>query len=192
MNQCVIILGMHRAGTSLIAKQYHKWGVDLGTKLYKSDSANLDGYYENIEFVVHNNSLMSDVKSFWNYPKLMKSVPSRGCETLVKQFTRPLWGWKDNRTVFTFPVWEPYIADQNILFIVCTRNKKSVVKSLHKTHANMFEEKDRTDEYFGNLYDLYYETIEKITQGYPTTVVRYEDMRNTTFFKKELEHFSTF
>ena len=57
----VCIAGMHRSGTSMVAKLLSLCGVYLGgeEELMPPDNYNADGYWENLGFVEINNSLLS-------------------------------------------------------------------------------------------------------------------------------------
>lgn len=192
---CIVIVGMHRAGTSLVAKMFYEWGVNLGDRLMESDPANEGGYWENWDFVEHSSNMMAQAKTSWNYPKMLDDQSSVGksmhlkAGELIRNNTRHLWGWKDNRTAFTFPVYKPWLMDQKVLFVVCHRDRKAVIASLFRTHIRMFEEQDKTEEYLGKLYDLHYSAIDEISKDYPRVDIRYEDLVDNKFFKPELRHF---
>ncbi len=190
MGKCVIIVGMHRAGTSLCAKMFYKWGIISDTDIMGGDGANTDGFYESREISVHNERLLKDIgKGGWNYPTILPAVHDADIQDLVKRYRKELWGFKDNRMAFTFRIWEQYLKDEDILFVVCRRDKFAVIRSLFRTHAPQFQLKDRNVEYFAKLYDMYYDAINQMVEGYPTISVRYEDMQNFTFFNEGMKHF---
>lgn len=186
MTRTVIIMGMHRSGSSLVAKMFYELGVNLGVDLMAGDEANPEGYYENWDFVNLNNSLLAENGGSWNNPVLIKE-PDVRCRDLINKYKDELWGWKDNRTAFTFKAYEPYL--ENILFVITHRNKKSIVNSLFETHIGQFNMEDRTPEVMEKLYDKYYETIDEVTKGYNRIDIHYEDLINNKYFKKQLKHF---
>lgn len=186
MSQCVVICGMHRTGSSFISRLFHEWGVYLGENLDIEDPANPEGEYENKDFVQLNNILLHARGGSWNHP-VMVDEPDIRAKALVEKHQRPLWGWKDNRTAFTFKAYEPFL--ENVLFVVCKRKKRSVVKSLQRTHQGQFSEEFRNPEYYGTLYDQYYAAIDFVSQGYPRIVINYEDLAGSTFFNPDLRHF---
>ena len=47
VKQTVVILGMHRSGTSLTAGILHLLGVNMGDRLLPADKFNAQGYFEN-------------------------------------------------------------------------------------------------------------------------------------------------
>ena len=50
-NKCLIIVGMHRSGTSLTTSVLSKSGLDIGSNLLGSGVGNEEGHFENLEFV---------------------------------------------------------------------------------------------------------------------------------------------
>jgi hypothetical protein len=189
-DRCVVILGMHRSGSSLVARLFHEWGVFLGEKLMAADGINPDGYFENLEFVRMNERLLATRDASWSQPEMVTEVSAeiRGeVEALVSRSKKRLWGWKDNRTAFTFKIYEPNL--ENVLFVVCRRKKGSVVRSLMRSHRHLFPEAQRTEEYMGRLYDRYYEAIGEVAKDYPRLDVHYEDLAGSRYFKTELRHF---
>jgi hypothetical protein len=47
----LVIVGMHRSGTSLTAALLQAMGVDVGKNLYLADTNNVKGYFEDVEFL---------------------------------------------------------------------------------------------------------------------------------------------
>ena len=50
-DQLVLVLGMHRSGTSAIAKRLESFGVNLGETLIPGKKDNIKGYQEDADFV---------------------------------------------------------------------------------------------------------------------------------------------
>ena len=192
-NACVVICGMHRAGTSFVSRLFYEWGVYMGPpEITKPDYANAEGEYENQDFIKLNSGLLNVVGGSWNYPVLIESIDQVSEHTneirgVIEKHRRPLWGWKDNRTAFTFRAYEPFL--NNVLFVICKREKEAVIQSLWRTHSGAFKEKDRTDQYFGELYDRYYEAIYDAARFWPTLTVNYEELITNESYNPELRHF---
>ena len=56
----VVVLGMHRSGTSAVAGSLQRVGVDFGPRLMPATEANARGYYEHIDLVnVHDRLLLA-------------------------------------------------------------------------------------------------------------------------------------
>ena len=142
MSKVVFIAGMHRSGTSMLARILNLCGVYLGHKdnLLGSDKDNKEGYWENVQFTSINNKLLSELGGGWDYPPRVSDrweisnqlsyIRSEATE-LIRQFSAyDQWGWKDPRNSLTLPFWRKLIPD--IKVIVCVRNPLEVTGSLIK------------------------------------------------------------
>ncbi len=58
MKPIVVIVGMARSGTSLIAQALERLGVSFGSPLVEADKSNVRGYYEHKDLVKHQVLLM--------------------------------------------------------------------------------------------------------------------------------------
>ena len=58
MKRIVIVVGMNRSGTSLLAQALERLGVSFGAPLIEGDKANVRGYYEHRDIVHHQTLLM--------------------------------------------------------------------------------------------------------------------------------------
>lgn len=136
----VCIAGMHRSGTSMIAKLLSLCGVYLGGEgdLMSPDNYNAAGYWENLEFVEINSSLLSHFNGTWSLPPApdisfdLIHIPeslTRKAQGLIRRFEgKSFWGWKDPRNSITLPFWQQLIP--NLKIIVCLRNPLEVAQSL--------------------------------------------------------------
>jgi hypothetical protein len=184
MNNTIIIMGMHRSGSSLTARIFHELGFYLTDTPGVPDPANAEGEYENLEITQLNEQLLAT--GSW-YDPVVVDKPDKRCKDVIEKYQKPFWGWKDNRTAFTFKAYEPYL--DNVMFVITRRDKDAVVKSLDRTHRGQFPEDKRNSRYYGELYDRYYEQIDIVTQGYNRIDVHYEDLVNNKHFNEKLRHF---
>ncbi|MEP6818525.1 MAG: sulfotransferase [bacterium] len=133
------ITGMHRSGTSLVARLLHECGMALGPEreLKKPAADNLDGYFENRKFVRLNENIITQFGGRWNHPPSFppgwELTPEASqflepAKNLVSQFRHDNWGWKDPRTSLTLPFWRRLIPDLKV--VVCIRNPIEVSRSL--------------------------------------------------------------
>ncbi len=133
MNRCLVVLGMHRSGTSCVTRMLHHLGVYLGENYCTEPMpSNLIGHWEARDVVEINDQILSHSGGSW------QSVPERlswndDCEQQIKrvltQFAqRPLCGWKDPRTTITFPAWKRHLSDYVVL--ACLRHPLAVAQSL--------------------------------------------------------------
>jgi hypothetical protein len=133
MSSLVVVLGMHRSGTSCVTQVLQQAGLYLGTDLMSQPSAdNLGGHWETWEAVRINDRILQLSGGAWDR---LPPTPRGDDETAVRirQFlnaltVRPVAGWKDPRTTFTFPVWQPHLS--NYRLVACLRHPLSVARSL--------------------------------------------------------------
>ena len=50
-NKILVVVGMHRSGTSLTTNWLQKCGLDIGAKLEGKEFSNPDGHFEDIDFL---------------------------------------------------------------------------------------------------------------------------------------------
>src|SRR5947207_4774067 len=140
----VAIAGMHRSGTSMVAKALHLAGLFLGeeTELIDPTPDNPDGYWENARFVGVNEVILAELGGGWDRPP---AVPRRFAADARLRDVRPMakalgdefrtkepWGWKDPRNSLTVPLWLELFPDLKV--VVCLRNPLAVALSLHQRH----------------------------------------------------------
>src|SRR5580704_1678698 len=113
----VSIIGMHRSGTSMIAKLLHQCGVYLGEEkeMVPATPDNPEGHWEHTGFVNLNDELLGLWGGGWDRPPRFPAdwphhptcVRARAkAKALLDRFDgRPTWGWKDPRGTLTFPFW---------------------------------------------------------------------------------------
>src|SRR6185437_468321 len=70
MTNPVAIAGMHRSGTSMVARQLNLVGMYLGDEadLIPAANENPDGYWEHVEFVDVNDALLHEFGGGWDHP----------------------------------------------------------------------------------------------------------------------------
>jgi hypothetical protein len=115
----VLVVGMHRSGTSALAGMLHSNGIIMGREgsWYPPPmKENPKGFYENKEFRVLNDQILRDhayrVKSFDPVVPTITVERVRyetrmQMQILVEEYDRTYadWGFKDPRTCLTLPIW---------------------------------------------------------------------------------------
>ena len=67
--KAIIILGMHRSGTSAVTRICNLLGADLGSKLLKAIKGNNDkGFFEHRDVVDVNDKILYEMDSSWLCP----------------------------------------------------------------------------------------------------------------------------
>jgi hypothetical protein len=144
-SKAVVLLGMHRNGTSAFARGLQALGVYLGDSFLDTKPDNPTGYWEDRNIVELNERVLSvfglkweDVALIedaqWQDPKV-EALRGEAASYLEAQFTaHPLWGFKDPRTVRLLPFWRRVFQDIDVddTYVVAIRNPLSVASSLLK------------------------------------------------------------
>lgn len=156
-------MGEGRSGTSLTAHVLKEMGVKMGEKLKGANHGNKDGYFENVDFVNLNIKILEDNGFDMNKypvprPALVKAKVGNKynaeIEKLVKENQKGIWGAKDPRFLYTFPLYEPYLED--VHFVVCYRNPISVALSLrHQDNKDLLTSLRTINDYYRVLYDFF-------------------------------------
>lgn len=140
----VAIVGMHRSGTSMVAKLLHLAGLHLGADadLMPPAAENPEGFYEHLGFVRLNDEVLNAAGAGWDCPPPPDIDWSSGRFEKFRERARdlaqplqpaPAWGWKDPRTSLTLPFWRSAFGPLRVLVVV--RNPLEVVTSLHRRNG---------------------------------------------------------
>lgn len=144
-NDPIIIIGMHRSGTSLVAKILYELGVHIGIEL--------DINNESICFMNINKRLLQNQGAHWAKPEPFVSQihneiflkdNSRKALHLLNQWIdsygkvedNQIFGWKDPRNTLTLPIWLEIFPHAKIIHII--RNGIDVALSLYRREIRSF------------------------------------------------------
>ncbi|WP_155890639.1 hypothetical protein [Desulfuromonas sp. TF] len=183
-SKAIGILGMHRSGTSALARAVNLAGAYLGEEgsLYGPLQDNPEGFWERIDFNDFQERLLALLKRRWD---IAMPIPERvwnGPEIapyknelldLVRQnfAGQPLWAWKDPRSCILLPLWKQVLEELGTDFvcIMAVRNPLDVARSLQK--RNNFP----ISKSLG-IWLEYTLAILREVRGIPTTVLFYDDL----------------
>ena len=132
----VIMVGMYRSGTSLTASLLQDSGVFIGDRLMAANSANPQGYFEDLDFVeFHQNVLQSQGLSSagWTTDSIVEvrsEYISTAKDLISAREKHKIWGWKDPRTTLFLDFWSELIPDAKYVFVF--RSPWQVVDSLFR------------------------------------------------------------
>lgn len=190
----IIILGMHRSGTSLVAGLLHSVGVSMGTVFLEPDRFNSTGYFEDIEFLYINKGILENSGGSWFSPPTLANILEGGrkfnsviAQTVKRKSEesngRP-WGWKDPRMCLVSWIYTKHIPDAKYLVVV--RNRRDTVLSLKKAHG------DKAD--WKQLIKVYGEQIDKFLSRVtnPFMVVTFEELVYKKYFAKKITEILNF
>ncbi len=181
----VLITGMHRSGTSMVARLLNLCGLYLGSEesLLKPAKDNPDGYWESAEIVKINDELLQFGGRDWRGPaptyspdfsKRPEIAPFRyraqkALQPLRSQSQK--WGWKDPRTCLTLSFWRELVSESELKLIVCVRNPLDVIASMEA--RGQFEE----GIVWFRIWQSYYRSLQKQAEDLPILFTHYD-----TFF----------
>lgn len=145
-SQLVVVLGMHRSGTSVITRGLGVAGVHLGHALMpEADGNNAKGFWEDLEFVALNQEMLQRVGRDWySLAPIQRSEADYLCDhgylTRALKLIRSRlanhrsFAFKDPRTTMLLPFWERVFdaAGVDVRFVLALRNPMAVAQSLAK------------------------------------------------------------
>lgn len=133
----VVVCGMHRSGTSLVAEALSRCGVHLGDEFLPPGPFNPRGYFEDRRVVELHDEILSANETAWHDWRGLSaercSVPiqlRRRAEALIESLRHPTspWGWKDPRTSLFLDFWWGLLPQARFVFVY--RDPAAVADSL--------------------------------------------------------------
>lgn len=117
----LLVLGMHRSGTSAASGALQGLGVFLGRTVSPPGPANPRGYFENTRTMMLHEELLAALGRSWDDPRplpegwtgeeVVAPWQARLRAVLEEEFGKaPLWGVKDPRLCRLLPLWLPTLA----------------------------------------------------------------------------------
>lgn len=161
----VLVLGMHRSGTSLVTRMLRELGCFFG--------ARREGNEEALLFLALNNWLLRQSGGAWDAPEAIDPAlrdaafrrrlagylseilaSPRGVQYTGVRHWRPgvfappePWGWKDPRTTFTLPVWLELFPEARVVHV--QRHGVDVAESLRVRCQRGLDRLPRARDLFG-------------------------------------------
>jgi len=173
----ICVAGMHRSGTSMVARLLSLCGLYLGPdkELSRAAADNPQGFWEHADFVRLNDELLDLVDAGWDLPPAQSAAwtPSPELEAATRKATELIdrlaghgrWAWKDPRNSLTLPFWLRLMP--NLKVIICLRNPLEVARSLSARNG--------TSPAFGlNLWRTYNERLCSSAPPQDRLVTHYE------------------
>jgi hypothetical protein len=147
--QVIVVLGMPRSGTSLLANMIHVMGVNLGNNMVKANENNPEGYWENADISQLQQQILERPNLFEVPTNSLLPVPPQSARSsefkiakqqLVELVARELgqvpglWGFKDARTTRLLPIWKEVFEalDLEPVYLLSLRNPLAVAASMAK------------------------------------------------------------
>ncbi|MGD9971467.1 MAG: hypothetical protein AB7S77_00245, partial [Desulfatirhabdiaceae bacterium] len=186
MNQlqhtALVVIGMHRSGTSMLAGCLHRLGVNLGTSMMAPNPSNELGYFENRDIVLIHDILLRDLGCRWdvlgNLPDdwLESEAADQAEKKLITLIEREfsvdrLWAVKDPRICRLMPLWTRLLKRMDVqpIFTIMVRHPFEVAKSLEK--------RDQFDLMKGHLlWMVHYRDALNRCLEYPHVMITYDQL----------------
>lgn len=175
----LVVLGMHRSGTSVVSGVLERLGLFLGRpdQVLHSDDANPTGYWERLDVLNINQRLMgrrfSDAYqvgplALGAFGGAREPDLSRAARAVVAELdAQGAWLMKDPRMCLTLPFWRPLLTAPACLIV--TRHPLEIAQSLAT--------RDRLPLPYGiALWERYCVEALRNSAGMPRIIVRYRDL----------------
>ena len=143
-SRAIVLLGMHRSGTSAVARGLATLGIHVGTEFLEAQPENPTGYWEDKGIVEINERILAVLGLRWDSTESIGSpaLDGRRIRALRRQAIRycasefahrPLWGFKDPRTARVLPFWQLVFSALRAgdAYVVAIRHPRSVAASLY-------------------------------------------------------------
>jgi len=133
MSHTVIITGMHRSGTSLIASILQKSGMSIGDRLLAASKANPRGFFEDLDFYTfHEQALQERDQTLFVANDFVfaptESEFDQARRLIQAREDQLIWGWKDPRTTLFLEFWHQLLPEA--YFLLVYRHPLDVLLSL--------------------------------------------------------------
>lgn len=122
-DRILIIVGMHRSMTSLATHWLHKCGLHVGNDLYGAGIGNVQGHYEDNDFINLHDHVLKINNSHWrdsSSQNFQFDDYSRQKSRMLIELKSKLneqWGWKDPRTCLFLDHWSTLLPDGKYLIL---------------------------------------------------------------------------
>ena len=156
----VVLLGMHRAGTSVTMNVLNALGVPLSDDLMPATNFNAKGYFESLEISQVHDEILKSFGMLWSSSTITHPFPANWwrqpqvapfkaklISIVRREFEKAgaIWGFKDPRTARLLPLWFEIIEELDLepKYILVTRHPTDVARSLyerervHPMHAEL-------------------------------------------------------
>lgn len=169
----LLILGMHRSGTSCLAGCMEEAGLYLGA-VNKAAPFNKKGNRENRDVMALNDAVLRSAGAAWNAPPATAPVWSDEARATLQSLAASYpadraWGLKDPRVLLTLDGW---IEALNPRFVGTFRHPVEVCASLRR-RAEAWKSPMDAEEAL-SLWTAYNERLAELHERSPFPVLRYD------------------
>lgn len=170
----IVVAGMHRTGTSLVASLLEALGVDMGDRMYPPRRANPHGYYEDMDFQELNIAMLEFAGGDWKNPpdpselrRATRQFDDQIAELIESRDAKPRWGWKDPRNCLFLEAYHRHLRRYKL--VRTARDRKDTIRSL--------ENRDGTWGWW-ELCERYESAVDEFSAKYqiPSHTVSFESL----------------
>ena len=175
----VLVLGMHRSGTSALTRALGLLGLGTGERgaLMAAAPSNRSGHWELTALTECNDRLLRDAGGRWSGPPATLDglaaaaagpAGDEARELIARLLPSAPWTWKDPRLCLTLPFWREVLGGCPPA-VVCLRNPLEIAASLER--RNGF-----APAYGLALWERHLRSLWPELAGRPVLVVDYDDV----------------
>ncbi len=143
-SQGILVLGMHRSGTSIVTNILNVLGAELGSRLMPPAHDNPDGFREHLDVVHVHDELLAALGHAWDDFRPLPSgwletAAARHAQTKIEALLhaeflgKPRWAIKDPRLCLLMPLWRNVIGQvgASVRCALIVRDPLDVARSLN-------------------------------------------------------------
>lgn len=143
--KAILVTGMHRSGTSALARIINLHGAAIGSRLLEATSDNVNGYWENWHVVMFHERVLRELDMAWDSASAIPASWTETnqfliyvdelCELIESEFgDQQLWMVKDPRLCRLLPLWITALDRMGVepKFVFEVRHPVEVISSLIK------------------------------------------------------------
>lgn len=179
-NRAILVLGMHRSGTSAATRMINLLGAELGSRLLQPREDNQQGFWESEDAYEIDERLLhgigrrwSDIGPFpsdWENSPAAKDALGHIIRLIEREFAdKPLWAIKDPRQCRLAPIWlkAMQLSGIKVSVLIVVRDPWEVAQSLAK--RDQIDEPSARQIWVQHLFEAL-----DATQGTPRTLITYD------------------
>ena len=184
--QALLVIGMHRSGTSAIARMFNLLGAEISENLLPAGVGNELGHWEQADVLALHEEMLTSAGSSWDdllgiKPSWFRSKTARDYGNAVAELIRSRFGSarllvvKDPRIALFVPVWVEALSIVGVepRFVLPFRHPLEVELSLKARYERVWDTKWPRGQ--GELLWLRYVlAAEKATRGHPRSFVLFD------------------
>ncbi len=180
--KALVILGMHRSGTSALTRVLNLLGVELGKGMLPPNDANPRGYWEHRQIYHAHEAMLNSIGRVWHsifsFPEewwldpVIAPYQEKLVDIIRSEFSgAELWGFKDPRLCRLIPAWHSVFSEVGCEphFVYVIRHPLEVAHSLHRRDGFSWEKCFR-------LWLLHTLESERECRIYPRIFVTYDQV----------------